>query len=153
MPRLKPPVHIQQKGFGYCLPACVQMALAQFDISVTQEQLASLLGVRPGIGAPFSHVRRLKQAQVIVTEWGSVQAIVEALGERTAVITALKTSPALPGWPDLQVQHTVLVVEVTADAVFYHDPALDNGPVTAPLNEFLLAWSEMSELAAFVSVK
>jgi ABC-type bacteriocin/lantibiotic exporter with double-glycine peptidase domain len=153
MPRLKPPEHIQQKAWGYCLPACVQMALSQFDISISQEKLASLLGVRPGIGTSFSQVRRLKQVKVMVTEWGSIDAVVKALGEETAVIAALKTSSGLPGWPDLQVQHTVLVGEITAHTVVYYDPALDEGPVAAPLNEFLLAWSEMSELAAFLSVK
>lgn len=151
MPRLKPPLHIQQKNWGYCLPACAQMALAQFDIFTSQEQLAALLDVRPGIGTSFSRVRRLPQVQVSVTEWGDLEAVDIALDRGTAVITALKTTPGLPGWPNLQVQHTVLIVDITADEVVYHDPALDNGPVTAPRNEFLLAWSEMSELAAFIS--
>lgn len=68
MPRLNPPLHFQQIGWGYCLPACVQMALAQFDISISQKELATLLGVRPGIGTSFSRVRRLSQVRVVVTE-------------------------------------------------------------------------------------
>jgi len=45
----------------------------------------------------------------------------------------------------------VLVTGVGAEQIEYHDPALAYGPVSVLCAEFLLAWSEMEGLAAFLS--
>jgi ABC-type bacteriocin/lantibiotic exporter with double-glycine peptidase domain len=147
MPLPKPP-HIQQTTLGYCLPACAQMALAQVGLNTTQAELAKTLGTRAGIGTSFSSLRRLSQPsiKVEVAEWATI----EALAADTAVIAAVTTSPGLPGWGDIRTQHTVLVVGLGLDQVTYHDPALADGPASAPRGEFLLAWSEMAELTAFL---
>ena len=64
------------------------------------------------------------------------------------MIVALLTNPDLPGWNDVQTQHTVLIDDITPDQVSYYDPALPQGPVIASRDEFLLAWSDMDEKAA-----
>jgi len=43
-----------------------------------------------------------------------------------------------------------LVISIDNERVTYHDPALSYGPVSTLLAEFLLAWSEMDEQAAFL---
>lgn len=68
------------------------------------------------------------------------------LGIRVAVTT----TPGLPGWGETRTQHTVFVTTINPEWIRYHDPVLPHGPVAAPPGEFLLAWSEMAELAAFV---
>jgi hypothetical protein len=152
MPILKPPIHVQQITSGYCLPACSQMALAQLDIKTTQPQLAHILGTRVGIGTPFSRVERLRQwqIQVEITEWAGIERLAASMPE-AAVIVAVTTTSGLPGWNDIRTQHTLLVLSITTDQVTYHDPAFPQGPVSAPRGEFLLAWSEMAELTAFLS--
>lgn len=150
MPRLKYPEHRQQLGWGYCLPACVQMALAQLGIAIDQSDIAAILGTRPGIGTPFSHLRKLPQVATEITEWGSLAAIERALQTETAIIAALTTTPGLPGWSDLRTQHAILIVDATPEHIVYHDPALEQGGTASPRNEFLLAWSEMAEKAAFL---
>jgi hypothetical protein len=129
------------------------MALAQLGIQADQERLARALGTRPGIGTPFSRVARLEQWQVSVqlTEWGGIEAITTALKTGTSIIIAVATTSGLPGWGQIRTQHTVLVVNVDLDYITYHDPAFANGPISALRQEFLLAWSYMAELAAFVS--
>jgi ABC-type bacteriocin/lantibiotic exporter with double-glycine peptidase domain len=153
MSPLKSPVHVSQIALGYCLPACAQMALAQLGIAVSQEQLAQTLGTRVGIGTTFSRVERLQQwpVEIQVRKWGGVERMETSLAGDIAVIAAVTTTSGLPGWGDIRTQHTVLVINMSADYVIYHDPSLDQGPVSTPRDEFLLAWSEMSELAAFLS--
>lgn len=150
MNRLKPPVHVQQAATGYCLPACGQMALDQLGLSATQHEVAHSLGTQAGYGTPFSRVARLNRWQigVEVTEWRGVDVMTEALTHNRAVIVALLTNSGLPGWHNIQTQHTVLVVDITSDHITYHDPALSEGPVSASQDEFLLAWSDMDELMA-----
>jgi len=152
MSPLKPPAHIQQIALGYCLPACAQMALEQLGIMATQAQLAQTLGTRVGVGTPFSRVERLTQwnVRVRVTR-ASIDDLVTSLAAGIAVIAAVTTTPGLPGWGNIRTQHTVLVVKVGTEQITYHDPALAYGPVSALRDEFLLAWGEMDEQAAFLS--
>jgi hypothetical protein len=126
------------------------MALAQLDIVITQEELAQLLDTRPGIGTPFSRVQQLKNVNVHVEEWCGLESVVEALPQETAVIVAIMTTPGLPGWQNVRTQHAVLISEAQSTVIMYHDPALSYGPVSVLRDEFLLAWSEMSEKAAFI---
>jgi len=70
-----------------------------------------------------------------------------------AVIAAVTTTSGLPGWGNVRTQHTVLITSIGAEQITYHDPALTSGPASASLAEFLLAWSEMDNRAAFISEK
>jgi len=104
MSPLEPPIHVRQMALGYCLPACAQMALAQLGIVVSQAQLAQTLGVRVGVGTPFSQVERLTQwdVQVRLTEQVSVEELVTSLAADVAVIVAITTTPGLPGWGNIR---------------------------------------------------
>lgn len=152
MSPLEPLVHIQQVALGYCLPACAQMALAQLGIVVPQAELAQTLGTRVGVGTPFSRVERLARWNVHVrlTRRASIDDLVASLAADVAVIVAVTTTPGLPGWGNIRTQHTVLVVSINTERITYHDPALTQGPVSALLTEFLLAWDEMDQQAALL---
>ncbi len=141
---------MQQATLGYCLPACGQMALEQLGQTVTQDELAAIMETVPGYGTPFSCIERLSRWQVAIEiiEWGGTEVIAEALINNKAVIVALLTNTDLPGWNDVQTQHTVLIVDITSDQVSYYDPALPQSPVIATRDEFLLAWSDMDEKVA-----
>jgi hypothetical protein len=126
------------------------MALSQLGITMTQAAAAAILKTRPGVGTPFSNLKKLPRANVTINEWGSVGAIEQALQTETAVITAVMTTPGLPGWGDLRTPHAVLLLEITPDQIIYHDPAMTQGNTAVSHNEFLLAWSEMAEKTAFL---
>jgi hypothetical protein len=104
------------------------MALIQLGLAATQEELDQLLGTRPGIGTPFSRIQQLKNVNVQVMEWCGLEKVANALAQKTAVITAIMTTPGLTGWQNMRTQHAVLVREVEATQVVYHDPALPGGP-------------------------
>jgi uncharacterized protein YvpB len=129
------------------------MALAQLGIAATQTQLAQTLGIRVGIGTPFSRVERLAQRNVHVrlVQRASIEGLVASLAADMAVIVAVTTTPGLPGWGNIRTPHTVLVMDTDPERIVYHDPALARGPVSASHAEFLLAWSEMDGQTAFLS--
>jgi DNA-binding XRE family transcriptional regulator len=52
--------HQQQIEDGFCLPASAQMALAYLGVGRAQEELARILRVRPGFGAPASNILNLR---------------------------------------------------------------------------------------------
>jgi len=111
------------------------------------------MGTRVGVGTPFSRVERLVQwnIRVRLARQASIDELVASLAGDMAVIVAVTTTPGLPGWGNIRTQHTVLVVDVGAEQIVYHDPALARGPVSALRAEFLLAWGEMDQRAAFLS--
>lgn len=151
----QPPKHVRQRSTGYCLPACVEMAVAQFGQTLTQQQAARLLSTVEGMGTAFPHTKRLEQRgfSVELAEWCSVDALTAALAKDQAAIAAVLTTSGMPGWKDVRTQHVVLVTAVDDVNVTYYDPALATGPTVAASGEFLLAWSDMSEQAAFISVR
>ena len=153
MTLLQPPKHYQQHHIGNCLPACAQMALSQFGLDLPQDELARRLGTIPGLGTPFPNIERVKEwnVGVEITQWSGFERLRMALSQGQAVITAIFTSSDLPGWDAIRTQHAVLVIDIQDEQIFYHDPMLPTGPVETSLNGFLLAWSDMEELTAFLS--
>lgn len=129
MNRLKSPIHVHQAALGYCLPACGQMALDQLGLTITQDELARLMGTEVGYGTPFSRIKRLDRWQIMVetVDWGGAETIAKALTNNKAVIVALLTNADLPGWNDVQTQHTVLIVDIASEQVSYYDPAYLKG--------------------------
>jgi hypothetical protein len=150
----RPVVHAPQIDFGFCLPACIHMALAHFGITATQEELGRALGTVAAIGTPFSRVGGVVAHQITVrlVVSASIADLSSALGRGEAVIPALTTSPGLPGWGNTRTQHTVLVVDIDQEHVSYHDPALPYGPVSTARAEFVLSWEEMDDRAALLSL-
>ncbi|HMN27644.1 MAG TPA: C39 family peptidase [Caldilineaceae bacterium] len=153
MPLPSTSVHIRQETVGYCLPACVAMALAQLGMAMTQRRLAQMFATRSGLGTPFSNILRVEQlgVRVQVNDWAGIDAVVQALALGQKVVSAVMTTPDLPGWDGLRTQHAVLVIHVDTQSVAYHDPANESGPSSVSRDAFCLAWSEMDERVAFLS--
>jgi ABC-type bacteriocin/lantibiotic exporter with double-glycine peptidase domain len=152
MAQLPSIVHQQQLTMGYCLPACTQMALGSLGMKITQNQLAAELGTAKGIGTPFTNLQRLTKYGVTpsLSQWQSIQPLLNALKNGWPVITAILTTPGLPGWETISTQHAILIVQIYKQDIVYHDPALAHGPVTALLDEFYIGWTEMSEQTAIL---
>jgi hypothetical protein len=70
---------------------------------ITQAELAKALGIRVGVGMPFSRVKQLEQwhIQVEVEEWSGIDGLNTAFEHNKAIIVALVTTPGLPGGSDI----------------------------------------------------
>lgn len=121
-------------------------------IDAAQNQLATQLGTIKGIGTPFTNLHRLASygIDLYFSQWQSIQPLRTALQSGGAVITAILTTPGLPGWETVVTQHAILITAIDEQSIVYHDPALFHGPVTALLDEFYIGWTEMSEQAAIL---
>ena len=77
--------HRRQLGNGYCLPDCLEMALAFLDLEYDQTHIARALGTRPNLGSPFfavtelaSQIRGLKTLNIEFCEIGEPEDLVIA---------------------------------------------------------------------------
>lgn len=121
------------------------MALAHCGIHRSQSDLALALGMVADFGVPASNIMRLRTQEI------SVGHVIEAnimdvqgwLEQDAAVIAYLQTR-FLSYWQGHQTQHAVLVIGLDERNVHLLDPAQDETPIAAPIEEFLLAWDEMA---------
>ena len=83
--------HCQQESIGFCLPACVQMALQYYGKSSTQREIAALFGTSKGIGTPFSRITLLQQRgfAVKLIEWSSIEPLIDAIRADRLVIASV----------------------------------------------------------------
>ena len=133
--------HKPQQGDGYCLPACVQMVLANLGITRTQEALAKILGLNPPFGTRHSNIKKLASARLKVTyAAGDLTDIRRWLEQETPVIVFVQAGD-LPHWARYQFQHAVVVVGIEGQTIYLLDPALDSGPTAVDEAAFMLAWS------------
>ena len=135
----------RQRSDGYCLPACVQMALAHLGITRSQDEMARVLGIVEDLGAPVSHVLQLRSRQIHAeyhTE-GSLDEVRLWLARRVPVIACVQTGQ-LGYWHGRSAQHVVLIVGIEGHTVYVLDPAIDEAILGVSVEEFMLAWDEMS---------
>ena len=133
---------VPQLRDGYCLPACVQMALTALGIRITQHRLARLLQTNEA-GTPFSRVRQLTRfgVEIEYDTGGTLALLNTAIAADTVVIAAVHA-----GWlPYAQIEspHVVIVVSCTADVVTVLDPATTGELIDVPVDAWLAAWTEM----------
>jgi ABC-type bacteriocin/lantibiotic exporter with double-glycine peptidase domain len=140
--------HHHQESDGYCLPACVQMVLDYLGLPCTQEQLACELDVRPPLGAPASNVLRLRSDVLDVTfTSGNLSDLRTQLAQGNPPIVFVQAGE-LPHWQDCVSQHAIVVVGLDEQTVQILDPAADPSPISVPIGDFLLAWSELDYIYA-----
>lgn len=144
-----PVPHHRQSSVGACLPACARMVLNYLGLDVEETRLARLLRSRP-FGTPAYHIRLLETLGVSVT-FGpmSLPGLRAHLQDGVPCIVFLQTGE-LPEW-EFSAYHAVVVVGLTEDTVYLHDPALEDAPRAAPLDDFMLAWSEFDYECAVVT--
>ena len=147
---------IQQKGAGYCLPACVQMVLAFNGMQRSQEDIAMQLGIIEDAGIPASRVLRLTSRQLDVTRRkGEPEDLLRSLADSTPPIVEVQTNQ-MAYWNGEATAHVVLLAATQDDAgkqyAIVNDPAFD-GPKTVLMGELILAWDDMQNLCATIRRK
>ena len=124
------------------------MVLLALGDDASEDQLAQLLDTE-WYGTPASRIQRLAQRGYRVTyEQTTLEQLQHYLQQESPVIVFLRTG-GLPGWRE-DVAHAVVLVGLTSDIAFVHDPARDTGPDEIGLDAFLLAWSEMDYYCAAI---
>ena len=143
--------HRVESFAGACLPACLQMALAYFRISWSQERIASQIRHIVGAGTPAHNVTQLTIPRIRIryTATGTLEDVQACLEREEVPILFVRTSE-LPYW-DEDTAHAVLVVGLDMDFVFVHDPAFEYAPIPIPTGDFVLAWYELGNSWAAVA--
>lgn len=132
--------HFKQSRDGRCLPACARMVLAYLGKDYDEESLARLLRAR-SFGTPANNIRLLSLVDCsVIFEQGTEADLHYHLARRLPCIIFLKTE-VLPHW-QIEDSHAVVLVGMAGETAYFNDPAFDDAPVSVPLQNFLLAWSE-----------
>jgi ABC-type bacteriocin/lantibiotic exporter with double-glycine peptidase domain len=131
--------HLQQDKLGWCLPACVAMVAAYWEQPLLQADIAHWLGTR-GVGTPSSRIQRLTQRGFeLVYSTGSLADLDTWLKRQVPLILFIRTGE-LSYWP-IDTPHAVVLAGLSADNAYLFDPGVETAPMTAPVDELLLAWS------------
>jgi ABC-type bacteriocin/lantibiotic exporter with double-glycine peptidase domain len=139
-----------QTDDGYCLPACVQMVLSYLGFRSVQDHLARELDARPPLGTPASSVTLLRSDVLDVTfTSGDLDDLRVHLAHDWPPIVFVQAGE-LSHWRGHVSQHAVVVVGVDRQAVYVLDPAADAVPLSIPIGDFLLAWSELDYIYALI---
>lgn len=145
--------HFPQQADGGCLPACVQMVLAYLGIASSQADLARQLGTRSHIGTPHSRIVQLRSARLDVTWATGGAAALRRFIERGLPVIAFVQAAELPHWRDHKSRHAVVVIDMDDATVSVLDPAMPPEPQVVPLGDFMLAWDEMDNAYAVISLR
>ena len=146
-----PVAHVHQPGTGDCLPACVEMVLSYLNVAYSPTQVARLLKVIPGIGAPAFNVQNMEQLGLQVAyRQGTLRILHSHLVNGSPSIVFLSTGE-LPYWT-VNVDHAVVLVGMDGTRAFVNDPAFAGAPISIPLGDFDLAWLEHNEMYAVITL-
>lgn len=110
----------------------------------SQAEIARTLGFRTGFGVAASRVAKLR-IRGIFSEYGvdGTLALIRTWLWQDIPVIAFVQAGELPHWQGHRAQHAVLLVGIDRQDVYMHDPALPEGPMAVPIDDFLLAWQEM----------
>jgi len=125
------------------------MVLAALGDERSEVQLANMMGSYE-FGTPASRVTRLNKWGYDV-QYGTfkLEPLRVALARGLFPIVFVKAAE-LP-WADFAGFHALVWVDATLEAVWLHDPALDDGPTRLEVATFILAWDEFDGLAAVIA--
>ncbi len=124
------------------------MVLAYLGDERDEESIARLLEAE-WYGVPASRITRLSAWGYRVTyEQSTLEQLRQLVAQQIPVTIFLRTG-VLPGWAE-DVAHAVVLVGLTDDLAYIHDPIGDTGPTSIDLNTLLLAWSDMDYYCATI---
>jgi len=133
--------HYPQSADGLCLAACARMVLAHWGEAMSEEALAERLGIRPW-GAPAAAIQRLSRwGWNVDYGHGTRVDLARWLQQGIPVVTFVRTG-FLEHWAN-DVGHAVVVVGMTQERVYIHDPIMKKAPLAVSLIGFEAAWTEM----------
>lgn len=114
--------HKQQLADGYCLPACVEMVMVYWGENRSQRRLARQLQTIEGAGTPGSRLYNLASRRWEVTYGeGDLSDLADALQNDNPPIALVRTAD-LQYWGNLDFAHALVVVAMTDEHVWVHDP-------------------------------
>jgi len=134
------PHHPQSLDYT-CVPTCVLMVAHYHSIILSEAEIAYLLGTDE-TGTRFRDVHRVSALgfEVEVTT-GTIFDLQKWLNAGFPCIVRIKTTHLprypLPPW----VPHAVVVVGITENDVYIHDPAQNTAPDVVPIEVFQSAWA------------
>ncbi|MEE9616459.1 MAG: cysteine peptidase family C39 domain-containing protein [Anaerolineae bacterium] len=141
--------HFEQELDYSCLAACTRMVLAFFGAGHTEAELRALLKTRCGGTSPVNLMLRLPALGFTAdVQTGSQPCLRQQVEKGYPCIVHVWTLP-LPHW-SIEAIHALVVVEMSEESVYVHDPALPIGPTAIPLSAFLRAWAATDYLMIVV---
>lgn len=141
-------LHRQQRSQADCLPVCAEMVLNYLGVYPSYPVLLKLLETRP-FGTPFRNLQRLQQLGVQVTcQECPVDEFSAFLNAGWPLIASVNTADF--GYWSTAVDHAVLVVGADQQAIYAHDPSLEDGPTLISPTEFALAQLKFDHLCAII---
>lgn len=144
--------HYPQETDGLCLPACIQMVLAYWGISIPQKELARRLGTRPHIGTPHRRITHLQFTGLTIHHAadGDLATLRDYLSRAIPLIVFVQTAD-LPYWNEHPSRHALVVIGMERNTITVIDPGTTSTPHTVPVGDFLLAWDEMDATYAIIA--
>lgn len=127
------------------------MVLAFIGRPVSYDRLLDLLDIDPVVGAPASHILKLADLGVKVAYGsGTIEELAGHLSRGQPCLAFVNTVE-LSYW-DEATHHAVVVVGMDEHQVLVADPWFDSMPQIVSRLEFQLAWDEMEQTYAVLSV-
>ena len=128
------------------------MALAYLGIFRSQQEIGRAVKIRKGFGTPAPNIAHLRSRQIEVFYHldGILNDLQHWLQAGSPIIAFVQASE-LSHWSGIRAQHAVLVVGLGERDVILHDPAMNDGPISVPVGDFLLAWYEMDNRHAVIT--
>jgi len=146
---LNVPLHKMSQAAD-CLAACAAMVLDYIGHPVSYADLLRLLEVGP-LGTPAGHIVRLGQWGLAVEYGeGNLETLRSFVDSDEPVIALVRTRE-LPYWQGFDTYHSVVVVGYDEAQIYVNDPYFDDAPQSVAIDDFLLAWLEMSNRYAVLS--
>jgi len=146
-----PVPHQKQRHRADCLAACAAMVLAYLGQPVRYGRLIRLLGITPDLGAPASNIKQLAVLDVSVQYGQGTLAYLAKQVARGIPCIAFVHTLHLSYWSE-DTRHAVVVVGIDEERVYLNDPFVDTAPQTVGRLEFELAWDEMDNTCAIITV-
>ncbi|NKQ37357.1 MAG: hypothetical protein HF973_17290 [Chloroflexi bacterium] len=143
-----PVPHYPQSNPGACLPACARMALAALGKPYAETELAQVMGSYP-FGTPASRVTRLQALGNQVRYEPMTLTELRQWTQQGLTPIVFVLADFLP-WTDFIGFHALVLVGVTNEQVWLHDPALPDGPIQLSVDGFMLAWEEFDRMTAVI---
>lgn len=134
-----------------CLAACAAMVLDYIGHPASYADLLRLLEVGP-LGTPAGRIVRLEQWGLAVEYGEGNLEILRSFVDSDKPIIALVRTRELPYWRGFDTYHSVVVVGYDEAQIYVNDPHFDDAPQSVAIGDFLLAWLEMSNRYAALSV-
>jgi ABC-type bacteriocin/lantibiotic exporter with double-glycine peptidase domain len=147
-------LHFAQSVDGFCLPACAQMVLTYLGVDCSEASLARQLGSSARLGTPYARIVLLRTSRLDVAYdlHGNADTL-RGLTERGLPAIVFVQTSELSYWRKHVSRHAIVVVGMEPAVVYVLDPAMPPAPLSVPLDELMLAWDEMDNAYAVLSLR